>query len=374
MKPHQKLFTFAVAGLMVALAPKTSADILEVGPISGAKAGKIETTAANNVLRAGDFIGMNVERGSRQKVGKIEDVVVGLEKGRIVAVLIALGETGTLRAVPPHVLHFDPLQKVIHLKPTLEKLREAPVIERPTWKEAMKAEKLAVLYRHFDEEPFFAVPEKGSKETASPLGAMEMATKLSGGPVFNPKGDRLGLVQDCMVDLSTGHIPFVIISTGAYTGVDGALNPVPTEALSYDNKREGLILDAGKDALALLPHFKAGEWPDMNSGTYLDSVYLAYGIKNKATIPAADTDKTAKVVPETPEMVKQDAEITSSIRKEILARKDISADAKSAKVATKDGKVTLKGQVKTAEEKRVLNELAVQHTDRDSVDNQLVVK
>jgi hypothetical protein len=154
--------------------------------------------------------------------------------------------------------------------------------------------------------------------------------------------------------------------------------------MTYDKKREGLLLNAGKDALALLPHFKAREWPDMNNVNYTDSVYLAYGIKReKASTPAPDTDKTPRLTPESPEKnlavpdpekVKKDAEIAADIRKEIISRKDISADAKNVKVIANDGSVKLLGKVKTEEEKRVLNELAVQHTARDRVDNQLEVK
>jgi sporulation protein YlmC with PRC-barrel domain len=207
-----------------------------------------------------------------------------------------------------------------------------------------------------------------------------MATKLSGGPVFNAKGETIGTVQNCMADLSTGHIPFVIVASGNYTGKNSSLSPVPTEAMSYDKKRDGLLLNAGKDAMALLPHFKPNEWPDMNSGKYTDTVYLAYGIKKqRATTPGPDTDNPDrlslsspdKVPPVVQDKVKEDAEITANIRKEIISRKDISATAKNVKIISKDGNVKLLGKVKTEEEKRVINELAVLHTARDRVDNQL---
>ncbi|HEX2749752.1 MAG TPA: PRC-barrel domain-containing protein [Verrucomicrobiales bacterium] len=367
------------AGAMAQTSPFVNA--VEPGPSSGAATEP--GSPIGNVLKASDLIGMSVIRDARQKVGKVEDVVVGLDDGRIVVVLVSIHKNTSLRAVPPKVLHYDLLQQVVRLKVDPEKVAASPEVQRPTWKEAMQTGKLAALYRYFEEEPFFAIPEKGSKEAEVLPGTMEMATKLSGGPVFNSKGDQIGQVQNCMVDLSTGHIPFVVISSGSYTGKEGALSPVPTEALSYDKKREGLLLNAGKDALALLPHFKAQEWPDMNNGNYTDSVYLAYGIKKqKATTPAPDTGKP-RLTPESPEkavappdqdQAKEDVEIAASIRKEIVSRKDISPDAKNVKVTTQDGMVKLLGKVKTEEEKRVINELAVQHSARDRVDNQLEVK
>jgi len=385
MKLHLKSLTVAVVSLTVLpVAAQNGFLVNAVEPAPASKAATEPGTAAGNVLKASDLIGMDVIRNDRRKVGKVEDVVVGLDDGRIVVVLVSLDKNSTLRAVPPRVLHYDLLQQIVRLKSDPEKLAAAPELQRPTWKEAMQSGKLAALYRYFDEEPYFAIPAKGSKEAELPPGAMEMATRLSGGPVFNAKGDKIGVVQNCMVDLSTGHIPFVIVASGTYTGKEGSLSPVPTEAMTYDKKREGLLLNAGKDAMALLPHFKAKEWPDMNNGNYIDSVYLAYGIKHQqATTPAPGIDKNARltplsadkgIVPPDQDKAKEDAEIATSIHKEIISRKDISADAKNVKVITKDGNVKLLGKVKTEEEKRVINELAVQHSARDRVDNQLEVK
>ncbi len=382
MKLSPKFLTAALAAMVTFTPAILMADINEIAPVPDPAAGKEPEKIPGNVLRASDLIGMKVERaGKKEAVGKVEDVVVGLDKGRIIAVLIALKDGETIRAVPPRALHYDLLGQVIHLKPTLEKVQSAPVIERPTWQVAMKPEKLAALYKHFDEEPFFAVPEKDSKEGPVSLGPMEMATKLGGGPVVNGKKENIGTVNNCMVDLSTGHIPFVVVDTGTYLGKSGTLSPVPSEALSYDTKLESLVLDVTKNSLAQLPHFTTREWPDMNKGIFIDTVYAAYGIKpQSATTPAPAGEKLTRNTPETtekavdPQKSKQDAEITADIKKEIISRKDISAEAKTVKVVTKEGKVTLLGKVKTEEEKRVINELAVESTDRDRVDNQLEVK
>jgi len=382
MKLPLKLLIPGVALLATMTVAGQSGPVVNaVDPVPGSEGSGSPAAPLGNVLKASDLISMNVMRKEREKVGKVEDVVVGLDDGRIVAVLISINQNSTLRAVPPMVLHYDLLQQVVHLKTDSAKLAGAPEIQRPTWKEAMRTEKLAALYRYFDVEPFFALPEKGTEEAKMPPETMEMATKLSGGPVFNTKGDKIGVVQNCMVDLSTGHIPFVVIASGNYTGKEDMLSPVPTEAMSYDKKREGFLLNAGKDAMALLPHFKSREWPDMNNGNYTESVYLAYGIKHpKATTPAP-ADKNAPLSAEaaakglTPATEdKNDAEIAAGIKKEIISRKDISPDAKNVKVTTKDGSVKLTGKVKTEEEKRVINELAVQYTARDRVDNQLEVK
>lgn len=71
---------------------------------------------------------------------------------------------------------------------------------------------------------------------------------------------------------------------------------------------------------------------------------------------------------------KADLAMTRQIRKKIVAEKKISTNAKNVKIITIDGKVTLRGPVKNAEEKRLIGEIANLVAKSKSVDNQLEVK
>ena len=65
---------------------------------------------------------------------------------------------------------------------------------------------------------------------------------------------------------------------------------------------------------------------------------------------------------------------TAQIRKEITGGKNLSVNARNIKIITKDGQVTLRGPVKTAEEKRLIGEIANRIAQSGNVDNQLEVK
>jgi osmotically-inducible protein OsmY len=71
---------------------------------------------------------------------------------------------------------------------------------------------------------------------------------------------------------------------------------------------------------------------------------------------------------------KADMEITAKIRKEILAGKNMSLDARNVKIITSNGRITLRGTVSTAEEKRIIGEIANRIAHAENVDNQLEVK
>ena len=71
---------------------------------------------------------------------------------------------------------------------------------------------------------------------------------------------------------------------------------------------------------------------------------------------------------------KADVDTTANIRKEIIAGKTMSVDARNVKIITNQGKVTLRGPVNTAEEKRLIDEIAKRIAGAENVNNQLEVK
>jgi hyperosmotically inducible protein len=71
---------------------------------------------------------------------------------------------------------------------------------------------------------------------------------------------------------------------------------------------------------------------------------------------------------------KADREITRKIRREIVKNKELSTTAKNIKIITKDGKVTLRGPVKTEEERNAILAAAKTAAGEAQVDSQLEVK
>ncbi len=84
-----------------------------------------------------------------------------------------------------------------------------------------------------------------------------------------------------------------------------------------------------------------------------------------------DRDSTAKTPLDQNEN-KADIQITADIRKQVVAKK-LSVNAHNVKIITQDGKVTLRGPVKTEDEKKTIEEIALAVAGADKVDNQLEV-
>ncbi len=71
---------------------------------------------------------------------------------------------------------------------------------------------------------------------------------------------------------------------------------------------------------------------------------------------------------------KSDTDITAEIRRSVVADSALSFNAKNVKIITKDGKVTLRGPVKSDTEKSSIESKAKAAAGVSSVDNQLEVK
>lgn len=69
-----------------------------------------------------------------------------------------------------------------------------------------------------------------------------------------------------------------------------------------------------------------------------------------------------------------DIKLTADIRKAVLARENMSINARNVKIITSKGKVTLRGPVNSDEEKKAIDAIAKDLAGKDNVTNEIEVK
>lgn len=94
--------------------------------------------------------------------------------------------------------------------------------------------------------------------------------------------------------------------------------------------------------------------------------------KDNTAINERDRASTAKSPIDQNENQK-DVDTTASIRKRVVET-DMSSNAKNSKIITQDGKVTLRGPVASGDEKKQIEQIAVDVAGAGNVDNQLEVQ
>ena len=72
---------------------------------------------------------------------------------------------------------------------------------------------------------------------------------LNKSEVKNPKGERLGEIEDFVMDPLRGRIAFVILSHAGTVGMGHKVKIIPYEFLSFDETGKNFILDVSKEDL-----------------------------------------------------------------------------------------------------------------------------
>jgi hyperosmotically inducible periplasmic protein len=126
--------------------------------------------------------------------------------------------------------------------------------------------------------------------------------------------------------------------------------------------------------------WKIGKCLSLLGATLFLSASLVAGTVQQDQQPAPDNSKTNQgdaskgaMTAEQQKMNPADRNITKQIRSSIYKDKSLSSYAHNSKVITQDGKVTLKGPVRTEDEKAGIAAKAAAVVGADNVTNQLEV-
>jgi hypothetical protein len=243
----------------------------------------------------------------------------------------------------------DPLQTPATLQPSLESHAS---------KEASKEALLA------------AVPAAGSNLKASSIIGLQ---------VRNDSGDRLGKVQDIIVNLESHSAPFAIVEFGGTLGIGATHVAVPLTDLKWSSDPKQLLLMATKDEFQSASSAPTGAWMMVSGEEWTRSVDKFYGqpsttdrsryerqettgiiqgrepVRNPTEAKSANEllNPTPGTVPEEKNLAKPtDDDLTAKVNG--LVREDVGQDADNIQVSIENGVVTLKGKVSSAAQKQAL--------------------
>jgi len=101
--------------------------------------------------------------------------------------------------------------------------------------------------------------------------------KVEGTRVYNTAGEKLGSVDDLMIDKVSGQIRYAVLEFGGFLGMGTDRYPLPWDMLKYDTVKEGYVVPLDKNKLESAPRYAESEAPDYND-EYGKRVYDYYGV------------------------------------------------------------------------------------------------
>ena len=82
-----------------------------------------------------------------------------------------------------------------------------------------------------------------------------LASKVKGTAVYNNAGDRIGTVEDVVLDKQSNQIMFAALGFGGFVGIGEKYYPVPWSMLNYDEDKGGYVVPLDKDRLQNAPAY-----------------------------------------------------------------------------------------------------------------------
>ncbi len=79
------------------------------------------------------------------------------------------------------------------------------------------------------------------------------ASTLKGNVVKNLAGERLGTIEEFMIDLETGRIGYCVLSFGGVLGIGDKLFAIPYKAMTLDTQDHTFTLDIARERLESAP-------------------------------------------------------------------------------------------------------------------------
>jgi len=92
--------------------------------------------------------------------------------------------------------------------------------------------------------------------TENTSGNLIAAERVNGTNVYNTKGEKLGHVEDIMIDKVSGKAIYAVLSFGGFLGVGEKQHPLPWSTLKYDQRQGGYVINLDKRVLEGAPTYE----------------------------------------------------------------------------------------------------------------------
>jgi sporulation protein YlmC with PRC-barrel domain len=96
-----------------------------------------------------------------------------------------------------------------------------------------------------------------------------LASRVKGTTVYNTAGEKIGHVEDVVLDKESNRIMFAALGFGGFLGMGEKFHPIPWSLLSYSKEKGGYVVPMAMEVLKNAP---VSELKDLtqNDGQYGD--------------------------------------------------------------------------------------------------------
>lgn len=288
--PHYKVVCLSQSKLMEVCVDSRNGTVLATHECTSYQSDKRDIRSASStewtwksfrVQKANDLIGKHVENTRGEKVGKVEDLAIDPDRGRVAYVVLSFGgflgmgekwfaiPTGAV-TLPDHAKHFV-------LAVDKDRLKNATGFDKDKWPKMADATWGRDVHEFYDQKPYWM--DNGTPEGMAAPTRIQKASELIGRQVQNDRGEKIGDIKELVIDPDRWHIVYSVLSFGGVMGVGDKLFAIPMGALQLPGTASFVVLTVDKDRLKNASGFDKSNWPNMADQSFAVSTYEYYGTK-----------------------------------------------------------------------------------------------
>jgi sporulation protein YlmC with PRC-barrel domain len=99
--------------------------------------------------------------------------------------------------------------------------------------------------------------------------------KVEGTAVYNNAGEKLGSIDDLMIDKQSGQVRYAVLEFGGFLGMGTDRYPIPWNMLRYETAKDGYVVPLDKAKLDNAPRYRDENVPvyDTEYGKRVNTYY-----------------------------------------------------------------------------------------------------
>jgi len=86
--------------------------------------------------------------------------------------------------------------------------------------------------------------------------------RVEGTKVYNDAGEKLGSIDELMIDKRSGQVRYAVLEFGGFLGMGTDRFPLPWNMLKYDTTLEGYVVPLDKNRLEGAPRYSQDRQPE----------------------------------------------------------------------------------------------------------------
>lgn len=102
------------------------------------------------------------------------------------------------------------------------------------------------------------------------------ASRVIGTNVKDPRGEKIGEVEDVVLDKQSNSILFAVVGFGGFLGMAEKYHPIPWSSLTYDDEDKAYVVKYTKEQLQAAPAGSIDELTVDNGRPVRDRTYAYY--------------------------------------------------------------------------------------------------